>query len=644
MAARGINNLVKECELVSQVRRNIHLWEITASSKTAQCIKSGFQIEWKNLPPPKTHLKNHPIKQQDLEFVSEEIGRLLQMGAISPVKRKKLTIINPIGIVPKKNGKKRMIIDMRFVNSFMKVPKFKLEDLRTAINLMEPLDWMIKIDLQDGYFHAPIHQKYRRFLGFTWQGKTFQYNVLPFGMAISPLCFTKFLRPMVQFFREMGLRVVSYVDDFIFFIKNPTVRKIQGIVDTFQAFGLKINQQKSVLTPSQKLEFLGMVLDSKKMMIKAPKSKIRNAIREAQYIKKKLLNEEPVTKRSLARFAGLAIAISKAIIPAKLMLRFVYKAMSSVQQWGEKIQASEQLLSDLDWWIENLKSWNGKSLLSKDPDIHLFVDASRSGWGAICEGLEAAGFWSRRDSQRPSNQRELLAVIKAILSFLDLLKRKKVMIHSDNITTVCLINQTAGRTTQLNLINRTLLSILTTHNIEVAAIHIPGKSNVKADELSRLRDKSDWMLNRDIFQKLDTIWGPHTVDRFATDLNAQTRRFNSMRRCPGSEAVNAFTQDWSKDNNWINPPFSMLQLVINKIIRQRATATIVAPIWRAQPWFQKLLNITSQIILLPNHEATFLPGFKGNAEPLKNPGWQVAAFRVSGKLWHPTGRKIQFHY
>lgn len=566
------------------------------------------------------------------------------MGAISPVKRKKLTIINPIGIVPKKNGKKRMIIDMRFVNSFMKVPKFKLEDLRTAINLMEPLDWMIKIDLQDGYFHAPIHQKYRRFLGFTWQGKTFQYNVLPFGMAISPLCFTKFLRPMVQFFREMGLRVVSYVDDFIFFIKNPTVRKIQGIVDTFQAFGLKINQQKSVLTPSQKLEFLGMVLDSKKMMIKAPKSKIRNAIREAQYIKKKLLNEEPVTKRSLARFAGLAIAISKAIIPAKLMLRFVYKAMSSVQQWGEKIQASEQLLSDLDWWIENLKSWNGKSLLSKDPDIHLFVDASRSGWGAICEGLEAAGFWSRRDSQRPSNQRELLAVIKAILSFLDLLKRKKVMIHSDNITTVCLINQTAGRTTQLNLINRTLLSILTTHNIEVAAIHIPGKSNVKADELSRLRDKSDWMLNRDIFQKLDTIWGPHTVDRFATDLNAQTRRFNSMRRCPGSEAVNAFTQDWSKDNNWINPPFSMLQLVINKIIRQRATATIVAPIWRAQPWFQKLLNITSQIILLPNHEATFLPGFKGNAEPLKNPGWQVAAFRVSGRLWHPTGRKIQFHY
>jgi hypothetical protein len=81
------------------------------------------------------------------------------------------------------------------------------------------------------------------------------------------------------------------------------------------------------------------------------------------------------------------------------------------------------------------------------------------------------------------------------------------------------------------------------------------------------------------------------VDRFATDLNAQTKRFNSLRRCPGTEAVNAFTQNWSKENNWINPPFSLLHLVINKVIKQKAPATIIAPIWKAQPWFPKLVSI-----------------------------------------------------
>jgi hypothetical protein len=473
-------------------------------------------------------------------------------------------------------------------------------------------------------------------------GKTYQYNVLPFGLAISPLCFTKFLRPMVQFLREMGLRVVSYVDDFIFFMKNPDLAQVQKIVDTFEAFGLKINTQKSFLNPSQKLEFLGMILDSKRMLIRAPKSKIRNAIREAQFVKKKLLKGEPITKRNLARFAGLAISISQAVVPAKLMLRFIYKAMSSTKLWNNQITPSPELLADLDWWINNLMNWNGKSILSKDPEIHLFVDASQSGWGATCEGLEAAGFWPLRDRKRPSNQRELLAVTKAILSFLDLLRGKKVLIHSDNITTVCLINQMAGRTTQLNLINRTLLSLITKNKIELSAIHIPGILNSKADELSRMQDKSDWMLNRAIFLQLDQLFGPHTVDRFATDINAQIPRFNSLRRCPGSEAVNAFTQDWSKDNNWINPPFSLLHLVINKIIQQRATATVIAPIWKAQPWFQKLLAISHQVVILPNSISTFLPGFKGNVEPIKNPNWMVAAFRVSGRTWLRDGRMKQF--
>jgi hypothetical protein len=633
-----------ECELVEQVRKNIGLWETTASSKTLQYIKIGYLINWKKQPPPRTCLKNHPIKREDSNFVTTEIQRLLDLGAISPTSKKKAWIINPIGVVPKKNGKKRLIIDMRFVNQFMQIPKFKLEDLRTAINYLEQGDWMIKIDLQDGYFHTPVHRMFRKFLAFSWEGKVYHYNVLPFGLAISPICFTKFLRPMVQFFRLMNLRLVSYVDDFLFLLKNPDSQMIQLIINTFSAFGLRINLQKSILIPTQEIEFLGMILDSQKMLVKAPKSKIRNAIREAKHIKEKLVNSCPVTKRSLARFAGLAIAISKAIVPAKLMLRFVYKAMSSVKHWNEHIIPSEQLIQDLEWWVSNLKNWNGRSVIVKDPETHVFVDASQSGWGATCEGLEAAGFWSIRDRKRPSNQRELLAVTKAILSFADILKDKKILVHSDNITTVCLINQMMGRTTQLNLINRSLLSLITNLNIELSAIHIPGLLNERADELSRLTDKSDWMLNRAIFTQLDNLWGPHTVDRFATDLNAQTTRFNSLRRCPGTEAVNAFSQDWSKENNWINPPFSLLHLVINKVIKQRAPATIIAPIWKAQPWFSKLMSIASQIIILPNLTSTFLPGHKGNAEPIKNPNWQIAAFRVFGHNWQRTGQMFRFPY
>ena len=54
--------------------------------------------------------------------------------------------------------------------------------------------------------------------------------------------------------------------------------------------------------------------------------------------------------------------------------------------------------------------------------------------------------------------------------------------------------------------------------------------------------------------KVIHMWRPHTYDRFASHYNAQLSRFNSRFASPGKEAVNAFSQDWNEDNDWICPP------------------------------------------------------------------------------------------
>ena len=54
------------------------------------------------------------------------------------------------------------------------------------------------------------------------------------------------------------------------------------------------------------------------------------------------------------------------------------------------------------------------------------------------------------------------------------------------------------------------------------------------------------------FAHLDSIWGPHTVDRFANASNAHLPRFNSRFRVPGSE--DAFSVKWTGENNWLVPP------------------------------------------------------------------------------------------
>ena len=42
------------------------------------------------------------------------------------------------------------------------------------------------------------------------------------------------------------------------------------------------------------------------------------------------------------------------------------------------------------------------------------------------------------------------------------------------------------------------------------------------------------------FHRIDLVWGPHSIDRFANHLNAKLPRFNSRFSNPGAEGIDAF--------------------------------------------------------------------------------------------------------
>lgn len=84
---------------------------------------------------------------------------------------------------------------------------------------------------------------------------------------------------------------------------------------------------------------------------------------------------------------------------------------------------------------------------------------------------------------------------------------------------------------------------------------------------------------------------PHTIDRFANCQNAQVERFNSRYWERLSEGVDALAQsNWASGNSFINAPFCLIPCVLDVIQEQRACATINAPLWKAQPWYQLLVN------------------------------------------------------
>jgi hypothetical protein len=66
---------------------------------------------------------------------------------------------------------------------------------------------------------------------------------------------------------------------------------------------------------------------------------------------------------------------------------------------------------DLEWWLANLASVNGKQFFPKMPDVEICSDASLSGWGSVCNGVMARGPWTWSDSAKHINELELLGAL-----------------------------------------------------------------------------------------------------------------------------------------------------------------------------------------------------------------------------------------
>ena len=72
------------------------------------------------LPPPKV-ICNSPSVFSHAELVFSHIRDLCLSGAIEKALLASLVVVSPLGVVPKKNGKLRLILDLRYVNQFQRI-------------------------------------------------------------------------------------------------------------------------------------------------------------------------------------------------------------------------------------------------------------------------------------------------------------------------------------------------------------------------------------------------------------------------------------------------------------------------------------------------------------------------------------------
>lgn len=188
------------------------------------------------------------------------------------------------------------------------------------------------------------------------------------------------------------------------------------------------------------------------------------------------------------------------------------------------------------------------------------------------------------------------------------------------------INSFSSRSPALMRELRKLHAVVKKFGLTLRADWLPSVANVCADLLSRRRDRDDWRVSSVWYDQLCNRFGNHTVDRFASPTNTRCPQFNSLVLCPGTEAVHAFTVHWGgSDNNWISPPFSQAGRVVDKVVADGATATVILPVWTAQAWWAPAVERATEAWLLPLQSGIFAFGVRQT--PSRHPHWRMAVFR-----------------
>ena len=446
-----------------------------------------------------------------------------------------------------------------------------------------------------------VHPVDRPWVAFCWQGKTYQFRALPFGIAHAPRLFTKLMTRVLEPLRSQGLRLTFYLDDICLLASSKEQARQHGLIlkNHLQSSGFLLSRTKCCWTPQQSQLFLGFIFNSKEMSITLPTEKLRKIQRDAN----QLIKAPSLPVRKLAAIAGLLQSTIPAVFPARhrtwSLIKNIHQGLAEhPKHWDRQVQVSQDTKADAAWWLCHLAAWNGCSMLPEEASIVIETDASDSGWGYFAAKSVNApatsdyGHWSLDEYHMSINWRELRAVLHALEKNASHWARQIVQVRTDNMTTrAILMKQGSRQHIHLHALATKIAATCQTHKIRLFATYLPGKENQIADALSRiqLNPQHEAMLPKHHFKVIQQRFGNRSIDLFASHQNRQLPQYFSLHPDPQALAQDAFQQTWPT-GAYAYPPWRM----VNKVLQEIRTEAIrdlvlITPHWQTQPWWGELV-------------------------------------------------------
>lgn len=621
-------------------------------------FKGNFRGKHYDSPiPPRQYFPNAPCCHKFVPFICDQLSEYIASGAIKILGKVghcvPPRIVMPLTVEP---SKPRLCHDERFLNLWIKDCPFKLETLRDVHRIVPNNAFMITCDEKSGYSHVRLNQSSQTFFGIQFAGYYLVYTTLPFGWKASAFIYQSIGMIVTSYLRNKSISNTLYIDDRLSVgigntkdqsrcdtetLVKDAKRAAYAMVQILSRLGYTLNTSKSSLEPGTSKQFLGFLIDSVKQAYILPEKKKEAFIELRDHVLKMKL----VDLKTLQRLCGKCISMGLAVPGTSLFCREINRAISTCSKNSKKVEVAGPLKEEIEHW-KFLDSWSGCSAWR--PEFHkqvkLYTDSSLYKYGAslIENGnhITLSDFWDT-DDKRPIHIKEADAVLKSLESLHDYLKNSRVDVMTDNMAVLGVWQNQGGKDRGINMVMKDIFKLVVEYNIDLHMAYVPSAEN-PADKPSRSLNYADTMLSPDSWNKVESAYGPHSIDLMSLDSNAMKSENGCALKhftpyaTPKSDGINIFAQSLAQETNmYVFPPFGMILPVLCFLREQSISCTFIAPhMYPAPTWFPIIKSASRASFCIGEKSekgVLLVPSKNGFVKDDRGLQWSLWAHRISFK-------------
>jgi len=471
-------------------------------------IEFGWPVSHTLVKKLNQKTENHAGVLQYEEAIDEYLKVEVERGsAIGPFQKNPFNreiAISPLNAIPKKDTvEPRVILDLSFpqgssINDGISATHYLGEEISTIYPRVDDLVDLIhkkgrgcllfKKDLKKAYRQIPIDPSDIPLLGYKWRGNLYFDSSLPMGLRSSAYICQRVTSAVSYLMIRNGFSLLNYLDDFAGAeVPGKAMAAYNKLGEILQQMGLKESPSKAC-SPTEVMSFLGVLFDTNKLTLEVTVERLN----EIQDLLGTWQKKRSATKKELESLIGKLMFITKCVRGSRV---FMARILAALREMDNDIsyKLDVELMKDLEWWDCFLRKFNGTVMMPfqdwSKPDSVIAVDACMTGLGGICWGTNEVFHiklpLDYTGNKFHINELECLCLVISLKIWGKSLQRKKILIFSDNMVTVSVVNSGKSHTKFLQACIREIAFVMCTNESEIRAIHIEGKENRVPDYLSR---------------------------------------------------------------------------------------------------------------------------------------------------------------